>query len=109
MEAAKALSCSPAALDLFTWLSYRCFVSKGANEYRCSAKAALRVPGVLPARSRRSTEGRNSGGQVELIMIKSDAQRERTEAQVEGFRQAIAKVDQKMTGTEPQLFDAVTK
>jgi hypothetical protein len=29
MEAAKALSCSPAALDLFTWLSYRCFVSKG--------------------------------------------------------------------------------
>ena len=30
-------------------------------------------------------------------MIKSDAQRERTEAQVEGFRQAIAKVDQEMT------------
>jgi hypothetical protein len=29
MEAAKALSCSPAALDLFTWLSYRCFVAKG--------------------------------------------------------------------------------
>jgi len=29
MEAAKTLSCSPAALDLFTWLSYRCFVAKG--------------------------------------------------------------------------------
>jgi hypothetical protein len=29
MEAARALSCSPAALDLFTWLSYRCFVAKG--------------------------------------------------------------------------------
>jgi hypothetical protein len=28
MEAAKALSCSPAALDLFTWLSYRCFVAE---------------------------------------------------------------------------------
>jgi hypothetical protein len=28
MEAAKALSCSPGALDLFMWLSYRCFVSK---------------------------------------------------------------------------------
>jgi hypothetical protein len=29
MEAARALSCSPAALDLFTWLSYRCFIAKG--------------------------------------------------------------------------------
>lgn len=29
LEAAKALSCGPAALDLFTWLSYRCFVAKG--------------------------------------------------------------------------------
>jgi hypothetical protein len=28
MEAAKVLSCSP-ALDLFMWLSYRCFVAKG--------------------------------------------------------------------------------
>jgi Plasmid encoded RepA protein len=28
MEAAKALSCAPAALDLFTWLSYRCFIAK---------------------------------------------------------------------------------
>src|SRR5215472_9593984 len=29
LEAAKALSSSPAALDLFTWLSYRCFIAKG--------------------------------------------------------------------------------
>jgi hypothetical protein len=29
MEVAKALSGSPAALDLFMWLSYRCFVAKG--------------------------------------------------------------------------------
>jgi hypothetical protein len=29
LEAAKALSCAPAALDLFMWLSYRCFTVKG--------------------------------------------------------------------------------
>jgi Plasmid encoded RepA protein len=29
LEAAKALSSSPAALDLFTWLFYRCFGAKG--------------------------------------------------------------------------------
>ena len=29
LEAAKALSSSSSALDLFTWLSYRCFVAKG--------------------------------------------------------------------------------
>lgn len=28
LEASKALSSAPAALDLFTWLSYRCFVAK---------------------------------------------------------------------------------
>jgi HTH-type transcriptional regulator/antitoxin HigA len=31
-------------------------------------------------------------------MIKSDAQRERTAAQIEGFRQALAKVAREMTG-----------
>ncbi len=31
-------------------------------------------------------------------MIKSDAQRERTEAQLEGFRQALAQVEREMTG-----------
>jgi len=42
-------------------------------------------------------KGCNSGSQVG-IMIKSDAQRERTAAQIAGFRQALAKVDQEMTG-----------
>jgi hypothetical protein len=31
LEAAKALSSAPAALDLFMWLSYRCFTAKGAE------------------------------------------------------------------------------
>ena len=31
-------------------------------------------------------------------MINSDAQRERTAAQIEGFREALAKVDREMTG-----------
>ena len=51
----------------------------------------------FPAGSRRSVEGRNSDSQVE-IMIKSDAQRERTAAQIEGFRQALTKVGREMTG-----------
>jgi hypothetical protein len=29
LEAAKALSSSPAALDLYTWVSYRCFIARG--------------------------------------------------------------------------------
>jgi hypothetical protein len=29
LEAAKALSSCPAALDLFMWLSYRCFTARG--------------------------------------------------------------------------------
>lgn len=29
LQAARALSASPAALDLFTWLSYRCFTARG--------------------------------------------------------------------------------
>ena len=29
LEAAKALSSCPAALDLFTWLSHRCFTARG--------------------------------------------------------------------------------
>jgi hypothetical protein len=32
LEAAKALSCAPAALDLFTWLAYRCFGAKGEEQ-----------------------------------------------------------------------------
>jgi hypothetical protein len=62
------------------------------------AKRMYRVSGVFPAGSRRAAEGRNSGSQVGIIMIKSDAQRERTAAQIEGFRQALTKVDREMTG-----------
>ena len=31
LEAAKALSASPAALDLFIWLSYRCITARGRD------------------------------------------------------------------------------
>ena len=41
MEAAKALSCSPAALDLFTWLSYRCFVAKSRERVPLFGQAGL--------------------------------------------------------------------
>ena len=65
---------------------------------RYAGEADGRVSGVFPAGSRRSAQGRNSDSQVGIIMIKSDAQRERTAAQIEGFRQALAKVDREMTG-----------
>jgi hypothetical protein len=32
LDAARALSCSPAALDLFMWLSYRCFTAKSEEQ-----------------------------------------------------------------------------
>jgi hypothetical protein len=41
MEAAKALSCSPAALNLFTWLSYRCFVAKGRERVSLFGETGL--------------------------------------------------------------------
>jgi hypothetical protein len=41
MEAAKALSCSPAALDLCTWLSYRYFIATAVNAGRPLGRAAL--------------------------------------------------------------------
>ena len=37
LEAAKALSASPAALDLFIWLSYRCFTARGRSGCHYSA------------------------------------------------------------------------
>jgi DNA-binding Xre family transcriptional regulator len=56
------------------------------------------VSGVFPAGPRRFAQRRNSGNQVGIVMIKSEAQRERTAAQIEGFRQALTKVDREMTG-----------
>jgi hypothetical protein len=41
MEAATALSCSAAALDLFTCLSYRCFVAKAARVCRSFGDVGL--------------------------------------------------------------------
>src|ERR1700749_2391170 len=57
-----------------------------------------RISGVFPAGSRRAAEGRNSGSPVGIIMIKSDAQRQRTEGQIAGFRQALAKTEREMIG-----------
>ena len=59
---------------------------------RCRPAPEMGFPGVLSAGSGRATSRRDSGGQGGKIMIKSDAQRERTVAQIEGFRQALAKV-----------------
>jgi ribosome-binding protein aMBF1 (putative translation factor) len=71
---------------------------RGVFHPSCYAgKSDSRVSRIFPAGSRRSAEGRNSDSQAG-IMIKSDAQRERTAARIEGFRQAIAKVDREMTG-----------
>jgi hypothetical protein len=44
-----------------------------------------------------SAQRRNSGSQVEIIMIKSDEQRERTSAQIDGFHEALNRVNQGMT------------
>ena len=58
------------------------------------ATPEMGFPGVLSTGSGRATARRDSGGEGGKIMIKSDAQRERTVAQIEGFRQALAKVDE---------------
>src|SRR5215468_7212455 len=41
LEAVKHLSSAPAVLDLFVWLSYRCFTSKGAERIRSSGHLGL--------------------------------------------------------------------
>jgi hypothetical protein len=41
IEAAKALSSSPAALDLFMWLSYRCFTARGCETVPLFGEAGL--------------------------------------------------------------------
>ena len=44
LEAAKALSASPAALDLFTWLSYRCFTARGRERVPLFGEFGLGEP-----------------------------------------------------------------
>jgi len=51
------------------------------------------LSGILSAGSRRPTARRHSSSEGGTIMIKSDAQRARTLAQIEGFRQVFAKVE----------------
>ena len=46
LQAAKALSCAPAALDLLTWLSYRCFIAKGEERIRLFGEFGLRAKGI---------------------------------------------------------------
>jgi DNA-binding transcriptional regulator YiaG len=60
------------------------------------ARPAVGFPEFFGQDREGSAERRNSGSQV-IVMIKSDAQRERTAAQLEGFRQSLAKVDREMT------------
>ena len=62
------------------------------------ARPAVGSPGILPSGPQRHAQRLDSGSQVEIVMIKSDAQRERTAAQIEGFRQALTKADREMTG-----------
>ena len=57
LDAAKALSSSPAALDLFTWLSYRCFVAKGEERISLFGEFGLANQlGVRDSRPRRFRE-----------------------------------------------------
>src|SRR5690349_21638417 len=63
-----------------------------------AGNSGLGISGVLPAGPRRAASRHNSSGQGSRIMIKSDAQRERTVAQIEGFRRALAKVAQEKPG-----------
>lgn len=56
------------------------------------------LPGMFRAGQRGTAQRRNSGSQAGIIMIKCEAQRGRTVAQIEGFQQALAKVEREMTG-----------
>lgn len=58
LEAAKALSSAPAALDLYTWLSYRCFTAKGQDRIPIFGQFGLvaQLGSVEYARPRRFRE-----------------------------------------------------
>jgi hypothetical protein len=62
LEAAKVLSSSPAALDLFTWLSYRCFTARGKERAPLFGDCGLisqfgSADYARPRRSREKLEG----------------------------------------------------
>jgi hypothetical protein len=48
LEAAKALSCSPAALDLFMWLSYRCVTAQGRSGFLSSVISVSQISWAAP-------------------------------------------------------------
>jgi ribosome-binding protein aMBF1 (putative translation factor) len=55
-------------------------------------------PAVLSPGSRRDAQRHDSDSQAGIVMIKSDAQKERTATQIEGLRQALAKAEREMAG-----------
>jgi len=58
LEAAKALSSSPAVLDLYMWLSYRCFAAKGEERVPLFGEFGLvnQLGSTTYARARRFRE-----------------------------------------------------
>jgi hypothetical protein len=77
LEAVKALSDSPAVLDLFMWLSYRCFVAKGEERIPLfgSFGLAAQIGSAEYARPRRFRENLDKWlGTVRLLWPKCPAQ-----------------------------------
>ena len=67
LEAARALSASPATLDLFTGLSYRCFIARGEDK---SGSALRRIWPCPPTRQRGLRPGpkvSGESGKLELV------------------------------------------
>ena len=77
MESVKALSDSPAVLDLFMWLSYRCFITKGEESIPLFGPFGLaaQIGSVEYARPRRFRENLEKWrGTVHLLWPKCPAQ-----------------------------------
>jgi replication initiator protein len=60
LEAVKVLAGAPAVLDLFMWLSYRCFLPKTKRGFRCLEHMAWRVNSGRSNMHGRGAFGRNS-------------------------------------------------
>ena len=60
LEAAKALSSAPAALDLYTWLTYRCFTAKGEERIPLFGEFGLVNQLGIGAYAVRESSGNNS-------------------------------------------------
>jgi Plasmid encoded RepA protein len=67
LEAAKALSSSPAALDLFMWLSYRCYTARGRERVPLFGDFGL-ISQLGSSRLRASSQvPREVGGGLDLV------------------------------------------